>query len=241
MRASARAYFRLSRTYWYSLIFILPLVVLYETLALFINWNTPVHLRNGADVLLRLLLELFGLSTPYISGAVLAVVVVGAWLWHRQRYGAGRVAGGYLMAMLAESLFWALFLLVVLVAADQLLLIDPSDRVLTTAFLAIGAGIYEEGVFRLLAISVLVAFFQGVMHWQRYLAWVAAVGVAAVLFALFHYVGSVGEPFAWNSFGYRTVAGVALGVLFSLRGFGITVYTHTFYDLTVLGIRTLGL
>lgn len=241
MSSHWRDYPRLSRTPWYSLVFILPLVALYEVLAVVINWESAVQLRNGADVLLRQLLGIFGLATPYIMGVLFAAGIVGAWLWQRQKHGTTQVEGVFLVGMLAESLLWAGFLLVLLAAADQLLMIlTTSDTILRKAFLAVGAGIYEEGVFRLVLITGLATFFQRVMDWQRQIAWGMAIGVAAVLFSFFHYVGSAGETFAWNSFGYRSVAGVMLGLLFTYRGFGITVYAHTSYNLLVLGIQTVG-
>lgn len=241
MSSPWRDYPRLSRTPWYSLVFILPLVALYEVLAVVINWESAVQLRNGADVLLRQLIGIFGLTTPYIMGILFAAGVVGAWLWQRRKYSTTGVSGLYLSGMLAESLLWAGFLLVFLAAADQLLItITTSDTVLRKAFLAVGAGIYEEGVFRLVLITGLATFFHRVMDWQRQFAWGMAIGVAAVLFSFFHYVGSAGEIFTWNSFGYRSVAGIILGLLFTYRGFGITVYTHTVYNLLVLGIQTVG-
>ena len=241
MSSNWRDYPRLSRTPWYSLIFILPLVAIYEILAVLINWESVMQLRNGADVLVRQLLELFGLTTPHIMGILFIAGVVGTWLWQRQKHGTTKVAGVFLMGMLAESLLWAGFLLVFLAAADRLLMIvTASDTVLQRAFLAVGAGIYEEGVFRLVLITGLAAFFERVMDWQRQIAWGMAIGIAAVLFSLFHYLGPAGETFNWNSFGYRSVAGAILGLLFTYRGFGITVYAHTIYNLLVLGLQTVG-
>ena len=232
-------YFRLSRTAWYSLVFILPLVAVYEVLAVMINWDSVRQLRNGADVLLRQLLAIFGLSAPHVLAGLLAGGVAGAWLWQRKVHGTSRqVAGAYLAVMLAESVLWAGFLLVSLSTADQLLLTTASNPVLRMAFLAVGAGIYEEGVFRLALITPLAAFFLMAMDWRRPVAWGLAVFTAAVLFSLFHYVGPGAEAFGWNSFGYRCVAGVILGLLFIYRGFGITVYAHTVYDLLVLGMLT---
>lgn len=231
-------YVRLSRTPLYSLIFILPLVALYEVLAVMVNWASPLELRNAADVLLRQFLELFGLSAPYVMGVVFAAGAGVTWFWQRRQFGTTRVAVGYLAGMLIESMVWAVFLLLALNVADQFLMITASGTVLRTAFLAIGAGIYEEGVFRLILITALVTFFQRAMDWQRPIAWGVAVGLAAILFALFHYLGAAGETFAWNSFGYRSVAGVILGLLFISRGFGITVYAHTIYNLLVLGLQT---
>lgn len=234
-------YPRLSRTPWYSLVFILPLVVLYELLAVLINWESAAELRNGADVLVRQILAIFGLSTPYVLGILFAVGIAGAWLWQRRQYGATGVNGGYLAGMLAESLVWAGLLLVFLNGAGRLLMIITiSDPVLQKAFLAVGAGIYEEGVFRLVLVTGLVTFFQRVMDWQQQIAWGMAIAAAAAVFSLFHFVGGTGELFTWNSFGYRSVAGIILGLLFAYRGFGITVYTHTIYNLLVLGIQTIG-
>jgi hypothetical protein len=234
-------YGRLSRTPWYSLVFILPLVVLYELLAVMVNWGSVVEWRNAADVVLRQLLEIFGLGAPYILGALAALGLLGAWLWQRRTYDSATVSGAILVGMLLESCLWAALLLVALTATDRFLMLSTADNVLKTAFLAVGAGIYEEGLFRLIMISGLLYFFRRVLAWHSVPAMVIAVAGAAVLFALFHYIGPAAEPFDWNSFGYRSVAGVFLGALYLGRGFGITVYAHTIYDLLVLGIRTLGL
>ncbi len=234
-------YPRLTRTPWYSLVFILPLVVLYELLALLINWDSADQLRNGADVLVRQILEVFGLSTPYILGILFAAGVIGAWLWHRRQHSSSAVKGGYLAGMLLESLLWAGLMLVFLNGTDSLfMMITTSDPVLQGAFLAIGAGLYEEGVFRLVLVTGLATFFQRVMDWQQQIAWGIAIAAAAAVFSLFHFIGGTGELFTWNSFGYRSVAGIILGLLFTYRGFGITVYTHTIYNFLVLGIQTIG-
>jgi xanthosine utilization system XapX-like protein len=37
-----------------------------------------------------------------------------------------------------------------------------------------------------------------------------------------------------NLFMIRFIAGVLLGIVYALRGFGIAAYTHTIYDLGVL-------
>ncbi|UCH61732.1 MAG: CPBP family intramembrane metalloprotease [Fidelibacterota bacterium] len=239
MSSSWRDYPRLSRTAWYSLIFILPLVAIYEILAVLINWESVTQLRNGADVLLRQLLYVFGLTTPHIMGIFFIAGVIATWMWQRQKHGTTQVAGIFLTGMMAESLLWAGILLVFLAAADQLMMIvTVSDTVLKKAFLAVGAGIYEEGVFRLILITGLATFFQHILDWQRQIAWGMAIGIAAVLFSLFHYIGPAGETFSWNSFGYRSVAGGILGLLFIYRGFGITAYAHTIYNLLALGLQT---
>ncbi|UCH09606.1 MAG: hypothetical protein JSU61_10310, partial [Fidelibacterota bacterium] len=105
------------------------MVVLYEILAIVVNWESPMQLRNGADVLVRQLLDLFGLNMPYVMGIVFAVGVAAAWLWQRQRLGSTRINVAYLAGMLGESLVWAVLLLLILSVADQLLVITTSDTV----------------------------------------------------------------------------------------------------------------
>ena len=236
-------YLTLSRTPWYSLVMVLPLAAIYEGLAWLVNWQSEVQLRNGADVLLRMLLRQFGLAAPRAVGVLLAIGLLAVWLWQRYRHGDEPLQPSILAGMLAESALWAGVLLVALLAADSLLLslamgANASGTVLPTALLSIGAGLYEEAVFRLGLVTALLLLFRRVLLWHTIPATVMAVVGAAVLFGLFHYVGPTAEPFGWNSFAYRSVAGVLLGALFIVRGFGITAYAHSGYDLVVLGLLT---
>ena len=66
--------------------------------------------------------------------------------------------------------------------------------------------------------------------------WVVVVllVLAGIGFSAFHHAGAGGEPFAAPVFVMRSVAGVLLGALFILRGFGIACYTHVIYDLLCL-------
>jgi len=102
------------------------------------------------------------------------------------------------------------------------------------AALSVGAGVYEEIVFRLLLLSALFALLvriSAVMESSRVLALTVAILLSALAFSAFHHVGFAGEPFAAGPFLFRTIAGVVLGVIFALRGLGVAVYTHAAYDL----------
>ncbi|HEX6990906.1 MAG TPA: hypothetical protein VF151_03440, partial [Gemmatimonadales bacterium] len=54
------SYWRLSRAPRYSLLFALPLLVLYEVAAFLLSGDTIAGVRNGADVLLKSLFVSFG-------------------------------------------------------------------------------------------------------------------------------------------------------------------------------------
>jgi hypothetical protein len=57
-----------------------------------------------------------------------------------------------------------------------------------------------------------------------------AVGVGALIFSAFHYIGPYGDRLTLGSFAFRTVAGILFSSLYLLRGFGITAWTHALYD-----------
>ena len=101
----------------------------------------------------------------------------------------------------------------------------------------IGAGIYEELVFRLFLICILMFLFQDVLGLHRKNAVIFSVLLSAALFSAHHHIvflnGQFGQvaPFSWPQFIFRTSAGVYFAVLFAARGFGITAGTHAFYDI----------
>lgn len=111
-----------------------------------------------------------------------------------------------------------------------------SESLLASVVTGIGAGIYEELVFRLILICLLMIFFQDVLRLSRKNSIILAVVVSAALFSAHHHIiyleGRFGQaaPFNWTEFGFRTAAGVYFAVLFAIRGFGITAGTHAFYD-----------
>jgi hypothetical protein len=100
----------------------------------------------------------------------------------------------------------------------------------------VGAGIYEELVFRLILICLLMIVLQDLLRLNRQVSIVLAVIISAALFSAHHHVvllnGSLtwAAPFNSYEFGFRTVAGVYFAAVFAVRGFGITAVTHAFYD-----------
>jgi len=108
----------------------------------------------------------------------------------------------------------------------------------------IGAGIYEELIFRLILICILMIVFQDILQLSRRNSIILAVLVSAALFSAHHHIvfldGRFGQgaPFNWTEFGFRTIAGIYFAVLFAIRGFGITAGTHAFYDIiaTVINV-----
>lgn len=112
-----------------------------------------------------------------------------------------------------------------------------SAPLLANIVTGIGAGIYEELIFRLILMCVLMMLFQDLMGLSHKGAIILSVLVSAALFSAHHHIVFVGgqlalgAPFDLTKFGFRIVAGVYFAVLFAVRGFGITAGTHAFYDI----------
>jgi len=99
---------------------------------------------------------------------------------------------------------------------------------------SIGAGIYEELVFRLILMSVLMILLQNTLGFERKTSVIVSVLLSAGLFSAHHHISS---PVNWVEFGFRTAAGVYFAALFAIRGFGVTAGTHAFYDIIATGIN----
>ena len=113
----------------------------------------------------------------------------------------------------------------------------PGQPLLANIVTGIGAGIYEELVFRLILICVLMLLFQDVLGLNHNNSIVLSVLISAALFSAHHHVDllsgqpNVIDPFDLTKFAFRTIAGIYFAGLFAIRGFGITAGTHAFYDI----------
>jgi hypothetical protein len=244
-----RRYLHQSRTLTYSLIFVLPLLVLYEVGAAWLAAQGGTPLRNGADVMLRTMLAAGGVhGTLAFTSVLLAAAAVAVWVDRRRSRVPLRAVT--FAGMLAESTVYALALGVVLGVATHWLTGGFAVRLavetgsvaslplIHAIVLSLGAGVYEELVFRVLIVGgLLVALLAAGL--ARSQAGVIAVLVAALLFSAFHYVGPYGDVWALDSFVFRFLAGLVFSALFLTRGFGITAWTHALYDVFLFVGRAL--
>lgn len=104
----------------------------------------------------------------------------------------------------------------------------------TKVMLALGAGVYEELLFRVILVSLIAFLARRILHWRPAVAALLAVVLSALVFAAFHYVGPYGDPLRLDSFVFRFIGGLAFSVLYVTRGFGVTAWTHSLYDLIAL-------
>jgi len=120
---------------------------------------------------------------------------------------------------------------------------DGQDQpLLANIVTGIGAGIYEELVFRLIMICILMLLLQDILGLSHINSIVLSVLISASLFSAHHHIDFISgqpnaiDPFNWTRFAFRTIAGIYFAVLFAIRGFGITAGTHAFYNIIAVSI-----
>jgi hypothetical protein len=257
--SAVESYWTLSRAPLESMVFSLPLVLIYEAGVLLLGRETP---RNGADVWLRSMLDAIGFGAYFLLPLA---TILGLLAWHHVQHDRWRFSGRVLVGMACESLLLACVLIGLARLQEELwpgliplaqvhlaqvhvaeaesdldvgLQIEPfSADPMTVAMLRrlvgfCGAGLYEEVLFRLLLMPVL-AWLLVRLGFSPSMAAAGGVLCSAVLFSAAHYVGALGDTFDLYSFTFRTVAGIFFGMLFFVRGFGITAGTHAAYDVLV--------
>ena len=240
-----RDYWQAGRAPRYSLLFALPLLVFYQILAAAVPAGAQGGVRNGADVMLQaVFIWLAGSWGPRLFMACL--IVAGLWLVARDlRAHPGRLRAAVFGTMLAESVGLALVFGVVVGGLTAAVLGEPPPLALaagvplgrgTMLMLSLGAGIYEELLFRVVLVSLFAWVARGVLGFRPLIAGTSATVAGALIFALFHYIGPYGDAWDLYSFVFRTIAGLFFSALYLTRGFGITAWTHALYDVLVLVI-----
>jgi membrane protease YdiL (CAAX protease family) len=171
------------------------------------------------------------------------VLLVGASIFFYERKKAIPIRPRYFGWMIGESILYAVVVALLVSGTVQLLFAfapvgtgpqEASDFWVKLA-LSIGAGLYEELVFRVLLVGGLYWVLKRLFARQRYAYAVAAL-VGALLFSAVHYTGVLGDVFTLSSFTFRFLFGLVLNVIFLLRGFGIAAWTHALYDVMVVSL-----
>lgn len=237
-----------------SLVFLAPLLVLYEIGVFWVGGDRADAVRNGADAWMRDWLHQLGITGLWYLPLLLAGILLA---WHFIAKPTWKFSWETLGGMFAESLLFAFILILIGQAMNGQWRATSSMTLSTTwpqgiavRFVTfVGAGIYEEFLFRLCLVPVGYAALRGLLVPHRW-AVAGTVIATSVLFSLAHYIGANadGQSLAmfseaaqriqlsrelWAGFVFRTLAGVYFTLLFCFRGFGVTVGCHAAYDLFV--------
>jgi len=250
----------------YAVIFLLPFIVFYELGTILINTNILRQYWQGRVVAfawLQNFLEYLGFSSKFTWVTTPLTVIVILLALQLASHKSWRFWIGDMVPMALESIVLAIPLIVLglfinsaaapknaapaapLAAAGQVQTVplapethdNQAVKVLADSVTGIGAGIYEELVFRLVLICLLMMLLQDFLGLSHGNAILLSVFISAGLFSAYHHIDFFSGRlyrttlFSPTEFIFRTLAGIYFAVLFAVRGFGITAGTHIFYDI----------
>lgn len=223
-----------------SLMFVLPMLMIYEGGILLLG---PDAMRNGAEMWLRRLLDFAGLGQYLMLPAVTIFLLLG---WHYIRRDPWQASHRTLIGMATESGLFGLALLLFVPLLDSFTqgfaatsnAAEFQFNIFAQLVGFLGAGIYEELLFRLMMIPLLAWTFRQVGFKQK-TSIISAIIISSLVFSAAHYrfLTPGGEYFDWYSFLFRFFAGLFFAAIFSYRGFGIAAGSHAAYDVILAFIH----
>jgi hypothetical protein len=230
---------------WAELALTLPVFLAYQLGVVFL------HVRNATDLVTGQLLRISGgdlgtylaltVGIGLVFFAVFAVLGRGQAL-NARKIGQIVVEGAAYAIAMSTATSWVVGKLFAggSAAAEG----GPAAGLI----MSLGAGFYEELAFR----AVLFGLGAKLLVWLFAHQRVGLVGAAprlslsavlimsawalvcAACFSGMHYVGALGDTFDARSFVARAVLGLALTLVYAMRGFAAAVWTHALYDVWVL-------
>ncbi len=223
------SYFSRSKSLANSFLFILPLLILYEVgIAM-----QGAGIKNAADVIVKTPLVLFGKNGSLIFNSLVIVFLFVSVFYIEKEY---RFRSLIFIPMFLESMVYSLFMgyalgfIVYKILFPYVLAKPFSTDMWMGIILSVGAGVYEEIVFRLLLLTVLYYLLVTLLKIHKPVSAIMSILLGALIFTCMHYVGTLSDTFTYTNFSFRLLAGIFLSAVFMFRGLGIAVYTHAIYD-----------
>ncbi|MHC4549660.1 MAG: lysostaphin resistance A-like protein [Planctomycetota bacterium] len=222
-------YLAASRRLAAAYVFVLPLFALYQ-----IGLAFDEGVRSGtAPVLRELFHRLSHLGLVFLNLGLLGLLFLAIWRTRSKRH---RFPGLYGLMFLESCVWTAAMLLLAVLLTPQLLALPEVARRLVSY---VGAGIYEEVLFRFLLMGGLIFILRRGLGGNPFWVVPLAVAASAALFSYAHH-GLGGEAFDRGVFVYRVFMGVILGTVFYFRGLGIVVYAHALYNVAIIVLEHVG-
>jgi len=231
-------YWKFTRNPLVGIFVVTPLWILYESLAFKVNHGFAGIYRTGIDYLIKYFFRDF--EIPLIFTIIIPIGLIAiALVYFAPRWRSDITFRPVFVAFLfLESTFYAVLVTIIISPLLHIALNSVSLTInhlkINTLVVHIGSGVFEEFYFRFLLLSLLVFVFQKGFHFKKIIATIVAVLLSSVAFSLFHFVGVFKEIFHLEAFLFRFIAGILFAVLYIYRGFGVAVYTHSFYNIFLM-------
>ncbi len=227
------------------LAFLLPLIIAYEIgLAVLLRSQDGVLTNKAHETLLQFF-DTFGLTATgglYLGGAAIVVVLL---VWHLLTREPWRIDPSTPAIMAIESLALTIPLIVLAMvigggaakAAAQPAVTDLAAMGIGSRLaISIGAGLYEELLFRMMLIAVLHTLLVDVGKLPSAVGGALAVVVSAAAFTAYHPLRDAAGALSMQRIGFYALAGLYFGGVYLLRGFGVVVGAHALYDVVVVSM-----
>jgi len=226
-------YFELSKNDFYSFLIIAPLVILYEFFGYINNFNSPLIIRNGADIYIKNFFQFFGYYSDIIYTFFLIFFLLFIFIRNKNLFLSSSINLVFLFGMIIESCIHSISLLGAMSISSSVLLMagQTSYSIFENIYLSIGAGVWEEILFRYTLVSISIIMLSKVFNINFFGNYITAILISSSIFSWYHFMGPFGDSINFDIFMYRFIAGIILSLIFIFRGIGIAIYTHTIYDL----------
>jgi membrane protease YdiL (CAAX protease family) len=237
------AYLECSRRPLHILVFLLPVLVLYELGAMIYLTGPDGQPKTiAAWGMLARVFEAAGAVGLHLPAFLLLTVLL---IWHVLQRDPWTLRLPVLAGMAMESFVWTIPLTILAIllvgreTAAAAMQAEAEGGIMSLPWqarltISAGAGLYEELLFRMIAIAAAHALLVDVVRLPGWLGGILAVVVSALAFALYHRVPVADNPAALAVLGFYFTAGLYFGSLYLLRGFGIVVAVHMLYDILAL-------
>lgn len=241
-------YLNISRRPLQILAFLLPLIILYEIGLVMLLRSEHGVLTNKAHQTLLQFFNAFGVapSSGFYLGGIVIVVVLAIWhVLNRDPWTVDYAAVG-IMAVESFALTVPLLVLGQILTQSSApafnleMLAQQSGggggvslaglSLVSKLAISVGAGLYEELMFRMLLIAVLHTLLVDVGRASHNVGATIAVIVSAATFTWYH------QLHAWSDVSFYFLAGLYFGAIYVVRGFGIVVGVHAMYDIITVSL-----
>lgn len=217
-----------------ALVFLAPLMLLFGGATHMADGRLDVSPdRVTAYALVNQFLRLFGPVAAWAPAGAVTIILLATHAAARQPW---RVHWGQVAWMYGEACLFALPLLLLNQSMPLGGFSENDAAWFADLALGVGAGVYEELVFRLVFISIFVLVGADLLRLDRGGVAVGAVILSALLFAAHHHQPLGVEPFTWGRFVFRSLAGTYLAVIFWYRGYGPAAGCHAAYNVIIVAL-----
>ena len=199
------SYFAYTRDLLSSILFIFPLLILYELLSFLIFYDKNYEIRNSADIFLRSYFYNIGTASQFQYIIFLLILVLLYIYINKNKYNDYKFNSLYNIIMIIEGIMYGFILLIILNGYNYFLKTSNYiyDEFFLNFYFSLGAGVWEEIFFRLIIFNLTFFLIKNLL--SKNSSYIVSIVFSSILFSLFHYFGQMGDIYTLKSFVIRFV------------------------------------